>query len=221
MNSLTRKLFLGFSLIFSLAMPGKVLWGRVPPEAVAHVTISVYNGAGVPGGTLRQAEEEGSRVLRQAGIEVNWLNCGLPPSPEETGACQEAVFPAHLHLRIVPRSHGLKEGALGISFLSADGSGCQADLFYEPMERLHNSNDANLASLLGHVAAHEVGHLLLGTNSHGPAGIMQAHWVGDEIGAAKLGRLYFSGRESQKMRETLSLRVESARLAPHLAPPQR
>ena len=44
----------------------------------AQVTISVYNDAGVPVDVLRQGEEEASRVFRQAGIEVQWLNCILP-----------------------------------------------------------------------------------------------------------------------------------------------
>src|SRR5204863_9304190 len=71
----------------------------------AQVTISVYNDAGVPVDVLRQGEEEASRVFRQAGIEVQWLNCILPAVSEEASrACREAVFPEHLHLRIVRKS---------------------------------------------------------------------------------------------------------------------
>jgi len=33
-----------------------------------------------------------------------------------------------------------------------------------------------MATLLGRVTAHEIGHLLLGTNSHTLAGIMRAKW---------------------------------------------
>jgi len=32
------------------------------------------------------------------------------------------------------------------------------------------------AQLLGHVIAHEVGHMLLGTLSHAPSGLMEPHW---------------------------------------------
>lgn len=214
-----RKMLWGcFSLIFFLALPGPLLWSKPPFEASARVTISMYNDAGVPRSTLRRAEDEAERIFREAGIEVKWLNCGPSEASEEPGACPEAVFPTHLHLRVVRRAHGLKEGVLGLSFLDEDGSGCQADLFYEPMEQLQNSSNTNLASLLGHVAAHEVGHLLLGTNSHAPAGIMHARWAGQEVGSVNLGRLYFSNTESQRMRKKLSGQIEMTRLAlPHAA----
>ena len=33
-----------------------------------------------------------------------------------------------------------------------------------------------MAVILGRVTAHEIGHLLLGTNGHAPAGLMRATW---------------------------------------------
>jgi hypothetical protein len=206
-----------FSLISFLILPNQISWCKASPEAGTHLTISVYNDVGVPRGTLRQAEDEATRIFRQAGIEVNWLNCEVPAAAEDAAACQEVVFPTHLHLRIVRMAHGLKEGTLGISFLSADGSGCQADLFYEPMEELQSSNNASLAPLLGHVAAHEVGHLLLGTNSHAPTGIMRAHWASEEISTAKLGGVFFSDRESERMRQKLSIRMDLAKTTSQVA----
>src|SRR5262249_37331804 len=35
--------------------------------------------------------------------------------------------------------------------------------------------------LLGNAIAHELGHLLMATNSHGPVGLMRAFWSQDEI----------------------------------------
>jgi hypothetical protein len=166
-----------FSLILLLTLPGPKLSSKAAPGGSLPFTISVYNDAGVPEETLRQGEKEASRIFRRAGIEVNWLNCGIPMGPEASAVCREAVFPKHLHLRIVRKARSLKKETLGISFVSADGRGCYADLFYERIEDLNGSGHANLASLLGHVAAHEVGHLLLGTNSHAPTGIMRARWT--------------------------------------------
>src|SRR5438034_7361860 len=106
----------------------------------------------------------------------------MPAASEEASrACRELAFPTHLHLRIVRKSAGLKGEAMGISFQGQDGIGCLADLFYEPMEELERSDGTNVATLLGHVAAHALGHLLLGTNSHAAAGIMQARWTADEL----------------------------------------
>src|SRR5215472_10798913 len=91
------------------------LWGTPPrsgrgeAEESARVTISVYNDAEVPIDVLGQAEEQAERVFEQAGIEVTWLNCKVPAVNEEASRpCREAVFPKHLHLRIVRKSLGLK-----------------------------------------------------------------------------------------------------------------
>ncbi|HEX8836653.1 MAG TPA: hypothetical protein VF748_06940 [Candidatus Acidoferrum sp.] len=195
------------SLALVILLDGS-LWGRgtpnSPTEEKPRVTVSVYNEAAVPGEVLSRAEQAASRIFQRAGIEVNWLNCQVPAASEEASiTCREVVFPKHLHLRIVRRSAGLNGEAMGISFQGEDGIGCFADLFYEPMERLEESDGTNLASLLGQVAAHEMGHLLLGTNSHAAAGIMQARWTAARLASPALARLVFLDRESQKMKERL------------------
>jgi len=199
---------LRFALLFSLLPTTSTsLLGKAPARvpASARLTISVYNDAEVPADVLKPAENEAWQVFRHAGIEVTWLNCRLPAVSEEASRdCREAIFPEHLHLRIVRRSLGLKGETMGISFQADDGRGCYADLFYEPMEQLHQSDGADIASLLGHVAAHEIGHLLLGTNSHSAEGIMQAHWRAQELALAKVGGLVFLEKESQRIKAKLA-----------------
>lgn len=194
--------------VLALTLASTCLWSKSPDARVAEkeppLTISVYNQAGVPGDVLSRAEEEASRVFHRAGIEVKWLNCRMPATNEEgSSACREATFPAHLHLRIVQTSLGLKGEAMGISFQAENGKGCYADLFYKPMRDLHKTDGTDVASLLGHVAAHEIGHLLLGTNSHAVAGLMHAHWTAAELASSKIGELVFLDREARQMREKL------------------
>ena len=54
--------------------------------------------------------------------------------------------------------------------------------------------------ILGDVIAHELGHLLLGTNSHSPVGIMCANWDQDYLRLALRGRQLFSPEQSALMR---------------------
>jgi len=212
----------GLSLVFALALPSSAAWSKEIAVAEMLVTISVHNDAGISAGTLRGAEMEASRVFRQSGIEAKWLNCPLPADgPEDPAQCRTAEFPAHLQLRIARRPRNLSEITLGISYLSADGSGCYANLFYQRVEEMHERSHVNLASLLGDVAAHEIGHLLLGTNSHAANGIMRARWQSEELGSIGTGTLFFSEAESRQMRSKLAsrhakrkddARVASARL---------
>jgi hypothetical protein len=175
------------------------------------VTISVYNDAEVPVDVVGRAEGKAGQVFRRAGIAVTWLNCRVPAVSEEASrACREAVFPEHLHLRIVRKSFGLNAEAMGISFQAEDGSGCYADVFYEPMKQLRKSDGTDIASLLGHVAAHEIGHLLLGMNSHSAAGIMHAHWTSEELASVKIGGLVFSEQETLRMKAKLSTKLQAS-----------
>jgi len=207
-----------------LASTAANLWSNGPKgrgvgaQESARVTISVYNEAEVPVDVMGLAQEQAGQVFRHAGIEVTWLNCRVPAVSEEASrACREALFPEHLHLRIVRRSLALKGETMGISFQGEDGSGCYADLFYEPMEQLQKSDGADIASLLGHVAAHEIGHLLLGSNSHAAAGIMHAHWTAEELASAKLGSLVFLEKESRRMRASLATATQASKEAPSTA----
>lgn len=204
----TKTFYRHLSFVALLILLDTRLWGRglpnPPTGEKARLTVSVYNEAAVPREVLRRAEQAASRIFQRAEIEVNWLNCQVPAASEEASrACREVAFPEHLHLRIVRKSVGLKGEAMGICFQGEDGIGSLADLFYEPMEKLQESARINVASLLAHVAAHEIGHLLLGANSHAVAGIMQARWRADELTSPDLDRRFFLDQESQKMKERL------------------
>jgi len=99
-------------------------------------------------------------------------NCFAPEeSSGHWAACQEGAFPNHLHVNVVRHSVNLKDSTLGISYLSFDDTPSQADVFYEGIEKLHQQTSVQPAIILGHVVAHEIGHLLLGINSRERNGV--------------------------------------------------
>jgi hypothetical protein len=57
--------------------------------------------------------------------------------------------------------------------------------------------------LLGSAMAHEIGHLLKGSNSHSPQGLMSAHWYANELRAAAMGSLDFTADDAVLMRPRL------------------
>jgi hypothetical protein len=192
-------------LVFVLALPNSIIWSKVPDGAESQVTISVHNDARIPFAILLQAESEASRIFRQSGLEVRWLNCSLlSPVPENPVECATVDFPRHLQLRIAKHSLNLNEFTMGISYLSADGTGCYADLFYQRAGQIHETSHVNVATILGHAVAHEIGHLLLGTNSHAPTGLMRARWQPSDLASASKGTLLFSPLEAQEMRNKLT-----------------
>ena len=201
-----------------------------PDSAVEHraapaVQISVYNDAGVNRRTLRLAEENAATVFRNAGIDTDWKNCPAEEifpqghdaqlgasetrelefaAPSPVKPCGQAAYPSHLVLRIVSRPRGLVPEVFGVAYLSQDGQGAYCDVFVEPMQDLQKLYPVSLDSILGHVAAHEIAHLLLGPNSHSPTGLMRAHWNSRTIDDLRRGLLDFNSTESSAMANRLA-----------------
>jgi hypothetical protein len=188
-----------------LAQSGLCFCAQGAATATVRVTVSVYNDAKVPAEAVASAEAAASRIFRHAGLEVKWIACA--PSGDTTSNspdCRRAAFPTHLHVRILSHSRNLAGSTLGISYLGADGIGCYSDIFFAPVTALHSSSGQEVGSILGYVMAHEIAHLLLGTNSHSVVGIMKARWQAEDLRSAKKGELLFSLAQSQTMRERLA-----------------
>jgi hypothetical protein len=211
-----KSLWLGVALTLLCS----TVWSKVPVIQEPPVTVSVHNDAGIPPAVLLLAESEASRIFRHSGLELRWLNCSsAPQAPEIPTECAAAEFPRHFQLRIAKRSLNLNEFAMGISYLSADGTGCYADLFCDRARLIHQTSPSqvSVATILGHGIAHELGHLLLGTNSHSPTGIMRARWQPADLASASQGRLLFSTLESLEMRNKLLAWHAHARDDSHIA----
>jgi len=187
-----------------LALGALSLQAKVVAGGGALVTVSVYDDAKVGLEMMQRAEETATSVFQRAGIAVRWLNCSVDGElTHPKGPCGKAVYPTNLQVRIVRRARSLEPGVLGISYLSAEGIGCYSEVFVEPAENLSKTFRVTTASLLGHAAAHELAHLLLGTNSHTATGIMRARWQRQELVTAGQGSLLFDRAEAQTMREHL------------------
>ena len=76
-------------------------------------------------------------------------------------------------------------------------------MFYVSVAKLHEDFHANLSRVLGHVMAHEIGHLLLGTNAHSTVGIMRPQWQGPELRSIGMGTFLFTPEQARTMGDKL------------------
>lgn len=204
-QTLKRWVSLGLRLLWMASFGVLGVRGDTATQRKPTVRISVYNDAGVRRGTLLRAEEHAGGIFRQAGIETEWKNCGEVIVSQIGKQCGEVEYPSRLILRISRRPVGLAPEAFGIAFLSQNGQGAYCYIFLEPMEELQITNSVSLDALIGHVAAHEIAHLLLGPNSHTPNGLMRAHWSLQTIEELKRGILGFNPTQSSEMIDRLEL----------------
>jgi len=173
-----------------------------------HVTISVYDYAHVSTELLAAAEGAAQRIFRQAGIETIWATCLPKPEIAESVGCY-TVDANHLTLKILPRAIAahVRERAdvLGTAIVDEKGIGFYAYIFYDRVQRV--AKERNLGhALLGDVLAHEIGHLLLGSNSHSVSGIMSAHWYGEELRRISEAAMFFAPSQSRMMRDRVASR---------------
>jgi hypothetical protein len=167
--------------------------------------VSVFNSSPISSSTIKRAEGEAGRVLRDAGVKPIWLNCPQEISQEASvGRCSELSFPSHLRLQILRVSQGLKVSTVGISFTAEDGQGTYANIFYEPIKQLEKEMLISPYIILGHAMAHELGHLLLGANSHSPSGLMRAQWTPEDLMRASHEDLRFSKEQCLRIRSRLT-----------------
>ena len=175
----------------------------VPPTSVAEnpqVTVSVYNDAQAPGDTLGRAEQQAANAFLHAGLAITWINCAHLAIP----ACNEINGPDHLFLRITPKAANvISDSAFGIAFIGSDETGRNADVFWSRVKEIQATSKVDVALILGSVMAHEIGHLLLGSNAHAVNGIMRARWESGELHRISMGNLLFLPEQGKRMRARL------------------
>lgn len=178
-------------------------------EEHPQVFVSVLNDAGVDNVTVLSAEKLASWIYGQAGLSIIWKNCLAQPELKSE-RCIQTVDNRHLVLRIAHRSRTLKIDIYGIAFLDEFGSGAYCDVFYDRIAELHHRGRASEATILGIVAAHELGHLLLGSHAHSPVGIMRPQLQEKDFWVPELGTTTFSHRQTQRISDRL-VRIQAQR----------
>jgi hypothetical protein len=163
---------------------------------VVHVLVDDY--AEVSAEALAKAEDRAGTIFRQAGVKLAWVNRSREMrEPKNKPLSQDTLNQIHYVLRILPHSRAkLKDSALGEALTCAPGeAACFANLFYNRVQQRTDIERISLAQVLGHAMAHELGHVLLGSNSHSSRGIMRGSWSAADIELMTKGDLLFTPDE--------------------------
>jgi len=187
---------------------GAVRQASTIPAAKPVLHAAVYGYGQFEPSILISAEKVASKIFKESHIEVDWLNCA---SPQVCSQSFEGIqFRIAIHSQI---SDIMKEPEDAKLLNESDSLGfaipctltdivCLAYVFYSPINRVAATEGVNVAVILGHVIAHEVGHHLLGSIHHARTGIMQGR-----LPIADLNRfLYFTSTESKDLVANLSKR---------------
>jgi len=231
---MSRSLFRAVLLLGAITLPingrlcaqiAKVAVGTEP----VMLRVPVYNDEGVPypnptirvgvvdytsasPAILAKAELEAGRILGKAGLRIVWVDCSgrhsttIPQDP-----CQE-LEASDIWLRVLSEStqNELQDTVFGFAVVPV-----LASVYYEAVR--HAKSDGakfDIPIILGCVIAHEIGHLLLGSNSHSGLGVMQRRWKRKEFRQAMTGILLFTPEQAKRIQVEAQtrMRLQAARI---------
>jgi hypothetical protein len=179
------------------------VFGQRADTANPQIMILVFDKDRRAQPVLVEAERQATLIFRRAGINVDWRSC-TQASEKSERACQEIPTPTQFVMTIMGQNKLSTNDIFGVAFLGESGTGKYVDVFFDSISKLHREEGSNEASLLGAVIAHEIGHLLLGSHSHSPWGIMSPHWEAGHLRQVGMGTLLFSPEQAFRMRARIA-----------------
>jgi hypothetical protein len=179
--------------------------------AALTITIRVYDLYGLSSDQRDKAFALAGETLAQANVSTTWIDCsrvdGVVPLP-----CRAVLKDGEIVLRIQDRtSRG--PHILGTAVVQDTGPNVIASIYAGAAGDRVAKSGLPLWIILGRVTAHEIGHLLLGSNSHAPTGLMKAAW---DLKRPHASEWQFTRLDADKMRRRHVPRQEdvAAALAP-------
>jgi hypothetical protein len=149
-------------------------------SAQPSLTITLYDVAGLSAETREAAKIETGRIFLQAGIRLEWVECEVAGEPFNISACSVPLGRNRVMLQLLPGHSRRNWHAAGMA-VRQKGSGVFACLYLGRIRELSRDANWDFADLLGHAAAHEIGHLILGSSAHSNAGVMRARWEPEDL----------------------------------------
>jgi hypothetical protein len=170
------------------------------------VTVRVYDTYGLPPATRQEALTLAADALHGAGIRAVIVDCNARPA---VAACAVGLADGELVLRI--HRHP-KDGlhVLGEAVVRASGPSTIATVYAAAIAERARRTGGSLATLVGRVAAHEIGHLLLGSNAHADHGLMRPAW---DLSRLDRGDWAFTLEDAAAIRRRLQQRDAASLLA--------
>ena len=155
--------------------------------------LQLVNDAKIPSDVLDAVRRETTAIYASAGIQVRWHDGPQSATPARRFIVKIIPHP----IASVERQPHVMGAAL------RDVGGTLVYVFYGRVEGFARARRVRNSTMLAHVIAHEVGHLLLPKGWHAQQGLMRATWDTAHISNAVHGTLTFTSEEIQWMRDIL------------------
>lgn len=170
------------------------------------LSIVTYDSAHVGPKTLDQAERVAGTILLTAAIRSRW-EAGQPKdlgnlSMDFTAYAAKGCHPdtaSVLRVQILRRApDGVLPNALGFS-LPCARSGVQVTIYADRIANVSKAGGPTFGRVFGYAIAHELGHVLLQSDTHAAAGLMKGIWLKGDWQRAAVSIIPFSPAEARQI----------------------
>ena len=141
------------------------------------VRLYAMEGRLVPMQALDLAMTTVTRILRQAGVRVRWLDKDPQrfARSEGTPCGSERTAPTIVMNFSETPPKGLEPGVVAKAYPYAR-DGVRIAFFRDRLQTFFNAMPSWAGSVLGHLMAHEITHVLQGVSRHSETGLIRARW---------------------------------------------
>jgi hypothetical protein len=149
-----------------------------------NLVIRVYDNAGIPVAVRTTMLRQAAEILVHGEPGLAWLVCPSRRLAFLPRSCDRAPGPYELVVRLTesPRPAAQDDRrALGFSLVDpANGSGLST-VYVDRVDWLAREARVDRATVLARALAHELSHLLFGSNDHTAVGLLRERWTADEL----------------------------------------
>jgi hypothetical protein len=172
----------------------------------ADVTVYVKGDNNAPSSVDQGARATVTWMFARVGVRLAWRD-GEPGTGAASGS------PVTIQVRFTGELPDASREALAYA-LPFGEQGVAIHVMYDRIRWVARRSSRE-APILAHVLAHEIGHVLQRTNAHAPAGVMKAHWNGQDYDAMERKPLEFTALDVEMIKDGLDMwRAKNSSSAP-------
>ena len=188
-------------IVGMMALAGYGAGGGQGAETTGHqVTVYLQDHQIADPLLLARAKALTTSMFAGVGVRLRWeVDC-----PRPARGCQE-LADEEIGIRFASRTPGnFQPGALAYSHPYAPQSEVRVTILYDRVLGTVAGNASEAVAFLGHVLAHEIGHVLQGVAQHSATGVMKAQWTLKDRAQMRKGPLPFSAYDAELIQRAMA-----------------
>lgn len=163
-----------------------LVWSTIAsagPERPDHVSVRVYDTARLRPAVMNDALDGAAEIFRAVGVTVTWIPCSAREAAD--ARCRVPLGDGEVAVRFVrlpPPAWQTGNVPLADSLIDRRlRSGVLATVYVDRVAAFAATSRTGVGVLLGRTVAHEIAHLLAGTDHHDASGLMRPVWTAQDL----------------------------------------